>query len=224
MCNCNFFTNFDYITTIIQIFFSILACLLAILIPKKIQWEQLYDTLGDEYRSYDYGAAVQGIVEFWNIDCKCNPGLIKEMYEKRFLMEVYNIKSKKVYSENNDELYETYLNNRKYVKNNNQASNDKILHYQRRLLAQFFYKLDLCSKSIFIGRKRVGTDYTCREADIIKLLYIINNAIDDSKIIMKKLCTDERINSVEKSKGLNKYLSHLYNILRCSNKYMEVKK
>ena len=67
-------------------------------------------------------------------------------------------------------------------------------------------------------------DYTSREADIIKLLYIINTAIDDSKIIMKNLCTDERINSVEKSKGLNKYLSHLYNILRYSNKYMEVKK
>lgn len=54
---------------IIQCFLSLLACILAWIIPEKIKWEQKYNSLCDVYRSMEYGAAIQSIVDFFVFDC-----------------------------------------------------------------------------------------------------------------------------------------------------------
>ena len=53
---------------IIQTIASVVACIIAVLIPKKISWEQMYTQLLSEYLGYDFGATVMGIVFFFNKD------------------------------------------------------------------------------------------------------------------------------------------------------------
>lgn len=59
----------EQMTCIIQFFLSLLACILAWIIPEKIKWEQKYNSLCDVYRSMEYGAAIQAIVDFFVFDC-----------------------------------------------------------------------------------------------------------------------------------------------------------
>ena len=57
----------EQMTGIIQCFLALLACILAWIIPEKIKWEQKYNSLCDVYRSTEYGAAIQAIVDFFCI-------------------------------------------------------------------------------------------------------------------------------------------------------------
>ena len=59
----------EQMTCIIQFFLSLLACILAWIIPEKIKWEQKYNSLCDVYRSMEYGATIQAIVDFFVFDC-----------------------------------------------------------------------------------------------------------------------------------------------------------
>ena len=59
----------EQMTGIIQCFLSLLACILAWIIPEKIKWEQKNNSLCDVYRSMEYGAAIQSIVDFFVFDC-----------------------------------------------------------------------------------------------------------------------------------------------------------
>ena len=59
----------EQMTGIIQCFLSLLACILAWIIPEKIKWEQKYNSLCDVYRSMEYGATIQAIVDFFVFDC-----------------------------------------------------------------------------------------------------------------------------------------------------------
>ena len=179
---------------IIQCFFALIACFLAWFIPKRIMWHQAYSDLIRDYRSYDFGVAVQGIVEFFTEDCKSDIDNIKLEYETRFQNEVSNDKIKTM-------------------------APQLCLHYQRRLLAQFFYQLDLCSRTIFVGKKRILKDFTKNEANIIQILYLINNAIEESDIIKKDISCEFSL-SAGKGKGLNRWLSHIYSLLKNNSRHM----
>ena len=151
---------------IIQAILAFASCVIAWFIPNRIMWEQSYSSLLSDYRSYDFGIAVQGIVEFFAVDCKSDVKNIKEEYERRFREDIEKIREK---------------------------SPELCLHYQRRLLAQFYYQLDLCARSPFIGKRRVRRDFTSRETDIVRLLYLMGSAADDSGVLFKDIFCDERV-------------------------------
>lgn len=178
---------------IIQCILALIACFLAWFIPKRIMWHQTYSDLIRDYRSYDFGVAVQGIVEFFTEDCKSNIDNIKLKYENRFQNEVSNGKIKT-------------------------TSPQLCLHYQRRLLAQFFYQLDLCARKHYL-RDRVLNDFTKNEANLIRILYLIDNAIEESDTIKKDIGCEFSL-SAGKGKGLNRWLSHIYLLLKNNSKYM----
>ena len=215
--NCNDVMN------IIQTVCAIASAILAYFIPERIKWAQSYENLGSDYRSYDYAAAVQGIVEFYVVECKSDASKIRDMYEKRFLKEIYGAELSKK-QKSNEEIFED-IKKRKSLnlsKEDYSMDNNKILHFQRRLLAQFFCDLDVCARHFFIGKRRVQKDYTSREADTIKILILIGEAISASPILMKELSCNEVIRLPEHYKGMNKYLSHIYSILKNAKRYMEV--
>ena len=85
----------DNIVGIVQTVLAILACVLAWFIPKRIMWEQTYASLDVDYRSLDFAIAIQGIFEFFAIDCEGDVDKIQEKYEERFLADMYNIRDKK---------------------------------------------------------------------------------------------------------------------------------
>ena len=216
--NCNDVMN------IIQTVCAIASAILAYFIPERIKWAQSYENLGSDYRGCDYAAAVQGIVEFYVVECKNDANKIRDMYEKRFLKEIYGVNLSKEKNRSNEEIFENVKKKKclNLSKDNSLMDNNKILHFQRRLLAQFFCDLDVCARHFFIGKRRVQKDYTSREADIIKILILIGEAISVSPILMKELSCNESIHLQKRYKGMNKYLSHIYSILGNAKRYMEV--
>lgn len=138
-------------TDIIQCILSATSIVVAYLIPKRIMWQQKYENLLSEYRGYDYAAAVQGIVEFFTIDCKNDSNKIKDMYEKRFIKEIYGNDFLKK-GKSNEEILKELKEQVSLTGKQTLSENNKTLHFQRRILAQFFCDLDICARSIFIGK------------------------------------------------------------------------
>lgn len=204
------------ITGILQTVLAAIACVLAWIIPKRIMWEQTYSGLIHDYRSYDFAVAVQGIVEFFSIECQNSVKRIPLEYKKRFLSDIYGLQNTQINTL--EDLWQKVT----IPKRENITPSEACLHYQRRLLAQFFYQLDLCARSIFIGKRRVTKDFTQGEANLIRILFLIDNAIDESEILKKDISCDFRMPRHERTRGMNKYLSHIYSVLRKSKPYMEL--
>ena len=214
---------------ILQCIFAFAACVLACFIPKKIMWEQSYSTLIADYRSYDFAIAVQGIVEFFAVDCKSNVDKIKEEYERRFVRDMYGLDlDKDLNGKFSVEKVKEKLSSKKKDENNqqetdgaepNQKSPELCLHYQRRLLAQFYYQLDLCANSHFIRKKRIYRDFTKGETNLVRLLFLMDRAVDESDVLFKDISCDERV--PRKAKGMNHYLADIYRVLKNSKPHME---
>lgn len=183
------------ILTIIQTITSLAACLLAFLIPKKIKWEQMYSQLLTDYCGYDFGAAVMGVVLFFHDDCENTISNIPKKYNDRFCKD-FSLKCDKKTT----------------------IPNDRNLHLQRRLLVQFYCQLDLCARSIFIGKRRVQKDFSSKEANLLKILYYMNEAANNEPIF-KDISTDERIRNDKN--GINSYISHIYSLLKKSPEYIQ---
>ncbi len=196
----------DTALPIIQTIAAILACVLAVYIPKKISWEQMYSQLLSDYCGYDFGAAVMGVVFFFNQDCKCDVEKIPQKYADWFEKQFYNQKEK----------YRNKQTNHKFdnVKVKYKIPNDQNLHYQRRLLTQFYFLLDQCARSPFIGKRRVQKDFSSKEANLLKVLYYMNLAAESSDVFMD-IGVDDRIPPNPKS--INKYIKHIYGILKNAN-------
>lgn len=194
-CNCSSWSLAD----IIQTSLAGLACVLAILIPVKISWEQRYSQLLADYRGYDFGAAVMGITMFFHNNCKNDVNLIQKEYKEIFDAQF------------NNQLKQN-LQKHLYI-----VPNDQNLHFQRRLLTQFYWDLDQCSRSPFIGKKRIQKDFTSKEANLLKILYYMNDAAVTDGIFMD-ITTDDRL--TPNAQSINKYIKHIYNVLKYAKPYV----
>lgn len=181
---------------IIQIFISLVTLGATIYIPEKIKWEQRYSQLLSDYRGYDFAVAVQGVIQFFTKDCKSDVERIKREYKKRFEEEIEYTTEKTV-------------------------SSDQILHYQRRLLNQFYYELELCAATPLIGKRRVSADFTKNEANIIKIIYFMNKAVEESPELYKDISAFEHVPKSTISKGMNKYILRLYELLKKQGRFMK---
>ena len=181
---------------IIQTISSVLAVIFAIYIPEKIKWGQRYSQLLSDYRGYDFAVAVQGVIQFFTKDCKSDVERIKTEYKKRFDKEIEH-------------------------PIDNSVSSEQILHYQRRLLNQFYYELELCAATPLIGKRRVSRDFTKNEANIIKIVYFMNKAVEESPELYKDISTFEHVPKSTVSNGMNKYILRLYELLKNQGKFMK---
>ena len=84
--------------------------------------------------------------------------------------------------------------------------------------------------SIFLSTWFVRTEYFYRQKTGHKGFYsrrgkfnphifLIDNAIDESEILKKDISCDFRMPRHERTRGMNKYLSHIYSVLRKSKPY-----
>lgn len=187
------------IMAIVQVFLGIFAIVVAWFIPRKIEWAQLYSQLLSDYYKSEFGAAVMGLVFFFYKDCERDVKNIKNEYVKRF-----------------KETFENQID-KKQSGNEYKIPNEQNLHYQRRLLTQFYYQLDLCSRSFFIGKRKIQKDFTSKEASLLKILYFMNEATSSPEIFMD-ISTDEQI--PKRTKDINEYIKHLYDVLKTSKSYV----
>ena len=221
LCKSTENDKFSLILGIIQCIFAFIACILAWFIPKRIMWEQNYSTLGNEYRTYDFAVAIQSIIEFFVITCKSDVEKIAYEYKKRFLKDMYGESFAGLVSLDDETILEK-LRNEKSLKIGNCAV-EKTLHNNKRILTQYFHELALCAKSPFIGKRRVQKDFTSSEAKIMKILFLMNKAVDDSDLLYKDISCDFRMPSPNRGKGMYKDLAYLYSILKRSNRFMDIK-
>ena len=196
-CNCSDLRTSE-ILSLIQIIIAIIACILAIYIPQKISWEQRYSQLLADYRGYDFGAAVMGIIIFFNKSCHNDVNQIEKEYTAIFKKQFEN------------QLNKNYAFD-KYV------SSEQNLHLQRRILTQFYWDLDQCAISHYISKKRIQKDFTSKEANLLKILYYMNDASQEDGIYMD-IKTDDRLTPNQQS--INKYIKHIYNILKDAKSYV----
>ena len=99
--------------SLLSLIVAVLTLIATIWIPNKIKWEQTYSSLIESYKSLDYAIAYQGIVEFFVTECKNDVENIPHFYLQHFKDEITSKKGK--------------------------IDKDNCLHFQRRMLAQFFW-------------------------------------------------------------------------------------
>ena len=129
------------------------AILAALYIPKKMMNNQIYADVIREYRSPAIGQAIISVIAFYTNDCNSDV----EMIEKKYF-----------------ERYETDKQNGKY---------ENSLHFQRRLLSQYYYQLAALRYQggwfTRLSKKKVREDFTAREAKLLSLLSYMNKAAEN---------------------------------------------
>lgn len=186
--------NFNNITSIIalilstiNVIISIVAIIVAIKIPKKIMWFQLYTSLSAEYRSHAYAQAVKSITDFFVDECENDLTKIKDKYSQRFDTDFKN-----------EEL-----------------NSEKILHFQRRLLSQYYFQLDECISNCKSISKLIKTEYTSAEIDLVNILYYMNKAVSEDSKIYKNIKPKNRTDITNTNENnMQNHLLHIYEYLK----------
>ncbi len=150
MCN-------EQIISIITLLFTVVSTIVLLLIsifgPKRIMFRQNLLDLMKEYRSAEIGIAVFNLIRFYELECCSDLKKVAEKYVDRYNEEIGYKKEKNI-----DNLSTT-------------------LHFQRRILSQFYRQIaDLRYEgSIFtrIKSKDIMFYLTSSEAKMLKLLYLI---------------------------------------------------
>lgn len=180
---------------LITILLSAITLFFTIVIPTRIMKFQRYTNLMATYESFDFAHAFQSVIDFFYKDCDCDVGKIPGEYKKRF---------KKDFEE---------LGKCKEISN--------ILHYQRRLLNDYFMELEMCRESSCFLRKKISKEWTTSEAYVCKILVYMNKAIDeDSEMFMD--ISSIRHERMPKVKGLSEYLIRFYNALKSESSKMKL--
>lgn len=138
---------------------------------------------------------MQNVIQFYTKNCHCDVSKIKEEYEKCFKREI-------------EECV---------------IVSEQSLHYDRRLLAQFFLDLEKCADTrwYYIGRKRVIRDFTTGTQKLVEILYFMDKAVEESPLLFKEITFNDRVPKSSCLKGMNKHLARMNEILKESKKYME---
>jgi len=194
ICLENFLTTlkcFDPIINIVGVLISALALFLAIYIPRKIMINQIYADLLANYRSPEMGGAILAIFRFYVKDCEKNVSNIVAKYETKY-----------------DEQIE------KLFKANKEGKLDfsKTLHFQRRLVAQFYFNMASLRYDYRIGRlskKNMKIWFTPGE---IKLLGILLHMAEPASKVFED--AGEVPQPYEDEVPMNKLIYKLYEEVR----------
>lgn len=180
----------------ISVVIAFITLIVTISIPIQIMKFQRYTALMSTYMSFDFAHAFQSVITFFYKDCECDVEKIPEEYKKRF----------------NSDFDEKLKKNEK----------SDILHYQRRLLNNYFFELEMCRESSWILRRKIKKDWTTSEAYVSKILICMNKVVADNPEIMMDI-SDIKYQYIPKVKGISEYLNRLYNELKDGKKWMQVR-
>ena len=106
-----------------------------------------------------------------------------------------------------------------YEKENFDITN--VLHYQRRLLNDYFLELEMCRESSWILKNKIRKDWTTSEAYVCKILVYMNKAVDEDPELFKDI-SSIKYSKMPRIKGLSEYLIKFYNALRKESRNMQL--
>lgn len=183
----------------ISVVIAFITLIVTICIPIQIMKFQRYTNLMSTYMSMEFAHAFQSIIEFFYKNCACDVEKIPYEYEKRYKEDFEELKDK-----------------------NSNKSVDSVLHYQRRLLNDYFLELEMCRESSWLLRQKIKRDWTASEAYVSRILICMNKVVDDNPDIMMDISSIKH-QYVPKVKGVSEYLNRLYNELKVEKKWMQVR-
>lgn len=172
---------------------SIATLIVTVYIPTQIMKFQRYTNLIATYMSLDFAHALQSVIAFFCEDCGHDVERIPAVYRMRFDHDMNPA--------------------------NNVAIEDR-LHYQRRFLNNYFLELEMCRQSSMVLRRVLRKDWTANEADIVKILIYMNEAVKNDPDMFKDL-SDIEYERMPKVKGMGEYLANFYNVMRKERRWMQ---
>jgi hypothetical protein len=167
----------------IAILIGLGALIAAWIIPKRIMLNQAYIALTTEYRSPEMGAAVLAVFYFYTHDCKNSVSNISDAYRARYQKEMVQ----------------------------HQYAPAKILHFQRRLIAQFYYDMASLRYDYHFPRlsaKQLQRFFTPHETELLSL--ILHMAKPASEVFEKAENLSSPAVPPENGAYMNKLLYRLY--------------
>lgn len=183
---------------IISILLAIVTLIATICIPLQIMKFQRYTALMSTYESFEFAHALQSVIDFYYIDCNCDVEQIPVEYKKRFNYDFDILK-----------------------RNREKFDISNILHYQRRLLNDYFMELEMCRESSRVLRNIIRKDWTTSEAWVCKILVFMNKAVDNDPELFKDISVI-KYERMPRVKGLSEYLARFYNALRKESRNMQL--
>jgi len=153
-----------YVANILTPGIAVLALLVAIYIPRKIMISQIYANLLENYRSPEMGGAILAIFRFYNKNCERNVSKIAAAYKKK---------------------YKKQIRNKFRAKKEDKIDFSKTLHFQRRLVAQFYFdmaSLRYDNRFIRLPDKYMKIWFTSSE---VKLLGIILHMAEPARKVFE---------------------------------------
>ena len=134
-------------------------------IPEKMMNNQIYADLISEYRKPEIGEAIIAVIDFYTKDCNSDITKIEDEYLKRYKKEVAPL-----------------LDSQKKEENRCEDKIENSLHFQRRLLSQYYYQLAALRYQggwfTRLAKEKVREDFTAREAKLLSLLSYMNKAAE----------------------------------------------
>ena len=127
---------------LITILLSVTTLFCTIIIPTRIMKFQRYTSLSSTYMSMEFAHALQCVITFFHHDCECDVEKISKKYRERF-----------------DEDFNS----------GNKIEISKTLHYQRRLLNDYFLELEMCRESSWYCVK--SSEKTGQPAKLMSVRY-----------------------------------------------------
>lgn len=173
----NFQNNFAVLQLIISIFFGLATLFVTIYIPRKIMINQLFANLIADYRKSEMGEAILAIFHFYVTMCDQDIYVINEKYR-----EMYNYQIGK------------------YILNNNYQDFSHTLHFQRRLVAQFYYSMAMVYFAKFPGlsKKYKNIWFTMSEQKLIGIILHMakpaRNVFEEAGYISKPVKDESKMN------------------------------
>lgn len=180
----------------ISVVIAFATFIITIFIPLQIMKFQRYTNLMISYMSMEFAHAFQSVINFYYDECGCDVERIPEKYKERFISDFKKLKENKI------------------------DTND-VLHYQRRLLNDYFLELELCRESSCILRTRIKKDWTNSEAYVCKILIYMNKAVDEDSEMFVNI-SSIKYQRMPRVKGLSEYLARFYNALRKESRNMQL--
>ncbi|MCR5612919.1 hypothetical protein [Treponema sp.] len=151
------------------------------------------------YMSLEFAHAYQGVINFFHDDCDCDIAQIPLKYKERFNNDFQKLQPQ---SQNKIDIQD-------------------ILHYQRRMLNDFFYELEMCRESSFFLRNKIRKEWTTNEAWVVKILIYMNKVVDSDPELFKDISSIKH-DHMPKTRGLSKHLEKFYNALKSEKRYIQI--
>lgn len=131
-------------------------------LSKKQFYRQQWNDLVSMYSSTEFGVAVKCMVDFYVYDCKRDRSRIKDEYQKRFEKEVE-------YEDTNGKIIIL-------------TAPEKSLHFQKRLVSLFYWRLNICVNQKGFDKKLLKDYFDENEINIMNLAILLNQAVADNEL------------------------------------------